>query len=240
MREIGRRVRTRVGSVQTLHPSATTATATMRRSTTLFVPSAFTPSGVAARTRSHALSSQATRSWTSARSTRHRSFVVMADEPAGGDSPAPKTALITGASRGIGKQIALELAEHGCNVVVNYASSAAAADQVVEAVKAAGGNAIAVKGNMSVQDDVANLFKSATDEFGKLDIVVNNAGITRDTLMLRMKKDQWQDVIDLNLTGVFMCTQAAAKLMLKQRSGRIINITSVVGQIGNPGQVNCK
>jgi len=153
-------------------------------------------------------------------------------------SPDAKVAVVTGSSRGIGRAIALELGAAGCNVVINYAASSAAADAVVEEVKAAGGDAVAVKANVGDADDVAALFKASVEAFGRVDIVVNNAGITRDTLMLRMKKQQWQDVIDLNLTGVFMCTQAAAKLMMKQRSGRIINISSVVGLIGNPGQVN--
>jgi hypothetical protein len=152
-----------------------------------------------------------------------------------------RVALVTGASRGIGRHIALALAAHdGCRVVVNYASSADAAEAVVAEIKAAGGDALSVKGNVASPADVDALFKSALDMYGRVDVVVNNAGITRDTLLLRMKLQQWQDVIDLNLTGVFMCTQAAAKLMLKKRSGRIINITSVVGQIGNPGQCNCK
>jgi short chain dehydrogenase len=150
-----------------------------------------------------------------------------------------RVALVTGASRGIGRHIALALAAHdGCRVVVNYASSADAAEAVVAEIKAAGGDALSVKGNVASHADVDALFKSTLDAYGRVDVVVNNAGITRDTLLLRMKLQQWQDVIDLNLTGVFMCTQAA-KLMLKRRSGRIINITSVVGQIGNPGQCNC-
>lgn len=149
-----------------------------------------------------------------------------------------KVALVTGSSRGIGRAIALELGKHGCNVVVNYTSSADAAEQVVSTIKASGGDAIAIKGNVSKSDQVDALFKATKEHFGRIDVVVNNAGITRDALMLRMKQDQWQDVIDLNLTGVFLCTQAAAKLMLKQRSGRILNITSIVGLMGNPGQVN--
>lgn len=149
-----------------------------------------------------------------------------------------KIALVTGSSRGIGKAIALELGKHGCDVIVNYSSSEEAAAQVVNDIKSSGADAISVKGNVSSSDDVKALFKAATDRFGRVDIVVNNAGITRDTLLLRMKEQQWRDVIDLNLTAVFLCTQAAAKLMLKQRSGRIVNIASVVGLIGNPGQVN--
>lgn len=149
-----------------------------------------------------------------------------------------KVAIVTGSSRGIGRACALALAEHGCNVVVNYSNSAAAAEEVVDHVKKAGRDAIAVKANIAHQDDVSALFKSALDKFGRVDVVVNNAGITRDGLAIRMKQDQWQEVIDVNLTGVFMCTQAAAKLMLKQRSGRIINISSVVGLFGNAGQAN--
>lgn len=150
----------------------------------------------------------------------------------------PKVALITGSSRGIGRAIAETLGAAGCKVVVNYSSNSDAADQVVENVKQLGGDALAIQGNVADPDHVASLFAGAVDHFGKVDIVVNNAGITRDTLMLRMKPSQWHDVINLNLTGVFMCTQAASKLMIKQRSGRIINITSIVGLIGNPGQVN--
>ncbi|KAI0566472.1 3-oxoacyl-acyl carrier protein reductase precursor [Gracilaria domingensis] len=149
-----------------------------------------------------------------------------------------KVAIVTGSSRGIGKAIAFELAKHGCKVVINYASSAEAAEEVVESVKSSGGDAIAVKGNVADPDDVNALFKTTVDSFGVPDIVVNNAGITRDTLMLRMKPQQWKDVMDLNLSGVFLCTQAAAKLMLKKRSGRIVNISSVVGLVGNVGQAN--
>lgn len=146
--------------------------------------------------------------------------------------------IVTGASRGIGRAIALELGRANCRVVVNYAASAAAAESVVAGVKDAGGDAVAVKADVGDEAGVSSLFKEALAAFGRVDVVVNNAGITRDTLLLRMKKAQWDDVIGLNLTGVFMCTQAASKIMLKQRSGRIVNITSVVGLIGNPGQVN--
>lgn len=149
-----------------------------------------------------------------------------------------KVALVTGSSRGIGRACALALAEHGCNVVVNYASSSAAADDVVQKVKELGQDAVAVQANVADSEQVDKLYKATLDTFGRVDIVVNNAGITRDTLAIRMKKDQWQDVIDLNLTGVFMCTQTAAKLMLKQRSGRIVNISSIVGLFGNMGQAN--
>jgi len=149
-----------------------------------------------------------------------------------------KVAVVTGASRGIGKAIAEILGKEGCKVVVNYSTSAEAADKVVEAVNANGGEGYAVKGDVSKAADVEALFSSAMDKYGTVDILVNNAGITRDTLLMRMKQEQWQQVIDLNLTGVFLCTQAAVKIMMKKRTGRIVNISSVVGKIGNPGQVN--
>jgi 3-oxoacyl-[acyl-carrier protein] reductase len=149
-----------------------------------------------------------------------------------------RVALVTGASRGIGKAIANSLASEGAKLVINYASSSVAAEEVVKEIIAAGGEAIAVKGDVAQETDVDNLFKETIERFGRIDILVNNAGITRDTLLLRMKPEEWQAVIDLNLTGVFLCTRAASKIMLKQRSGRIINITSVAGQMGNPGQAN--
>lgn len=150
----------------------------------------------------------------------------------------PRVALVTGSSRGIGRACALALAEHGCNVVVNYSSSSAAAEDVVHKIKEFGREAIAVQANVADSDHVDKLYKATLDAFGRVDVVVNNAGITRDTLAVRMKKDQWQDVIDLNLTGVFMSTQTAVKLMMKQRSGRIVNISSIVGLFGNMGQAN--
>ncbi|MBD2252587.1 3-oxoacyl-[acyl-carrier-protein] reductase [Nostoc parmelioides] len=149
-----------------------------------------------------------------------------------------QVAVVTGASRGIGRAIALELANYGATVVVNYASSSTAADEVVAEITGAGGEAVALKADVSQVDQVDNLINAAIDKFKRIDILVNNAGITRDTLLLRMKPEDWQAVIDLNLTGVFLCTRAVSKLMLKQRSGRIINITSVAGQMGNPGQAN--
>lgn len=149
-----------------------------------------------------------------------------------------QVALVTGASRGIGRAIALELATEGASVVVNYASSSAAAEEIVKEIVAGGGNAIALQADVSKAEEVENLFKAVMDKWQRIDILVNNAGITRDTLLLRMKPEDWQAVIDLNLTGVFLCTRAASKVMLKQRSGRIINIASVSGQMGNPGQAN--
>ncbi|KAG5178894.1 hypothetical protein JKP88DRAFT_201381 [Tribonema minus] len=151
-----------------------------------------------------------------------------------------KIAVVTGSSRGIGAAIAASLAEKGCKVVINYAASSGAADAVVADIKAKGGEAVAIQADCSKLADVEAMFKGAVEAFpgDNVEVLVNNAGITRDTLVLRMKPDQWQDVIDLNLTGVFYCSQAAAKTMLKKRAGRIVNISSVVGQIGNPGQAN--
>ncbi|MGE5703613.1 MAG: 3-oxoacyl-[acyl-carrier-protein] reductase [Clostridia bacterium] len=149
-----------------------------------------------------------------------------------------KVALVTGASRGIGRAIALKLAAEGCNVVVNYAGSEAAAAQTVEAIKEMGRDAIMARANVSNAEEVNDMFKAALDKFGQIDILVNNAGITRDNLMMRMKEDEWDDVIDINLKGVFNCIKAATRPMMKQRSGRIINITSVVGVLGNAGQAN--
>jgi 3-oxoacyl-[acyl-carrier protein] reductase len=149
-----------------------------------------------------------------------------------------KVAIVTGASRGIGKATALALAAEGAAVVVNYASSSGAADAVVAAITLQGGQAIALQADVSKEAEVETMFAAAIAAFGRVDVLVNNAGITRDTLLLRMKLEDWQAVIDLNLTGVFLCTRAASKIMLKQKSGRIINITSVAGQMGNPGQAN--
>ncbi len=149
-----------------------------------------------------------------------------------------QVAIITGSSRGIGKAAALALAAEGASVVVNYARSSAAADEVVAEITNAGGSAIAIQADVSQEDQVDALIKATKDKFGRIDVLVNNAGITRDTLLLRMKPADWQAVIDLNLTGVFLCTRAVAKIMLKQRSGRIINISSVAGLMGNPGQAN--
>jgi 3-oxoacyl-[acyl-carrier protein] reductase len=149
-----------------------------------------------------------------------------------------QVAVVTGASRGIGRAIAIELATYGATVVVNYASSSGAADKVVAEITSAGGEAIALQADVSQADQVDALINAVMDKFKRIDILVNNAGITRDTLLLRMKPEDWQAVIDLNLTGVFLCTRAVSKIMLKQRSGRIISITSVAGQMGNPGQAN--
>ncbi|EAZ90774.1 3-oxoacyl-[acyl-carrier-protein] reductase [Crocosphaera chwakensis] len=149
-----------------------------------------------------------------------------------------QVAIVTGASRGIGRAIAVTLGTLGVKVVVNYASSSSAADEVVKQITESSGEAIAVQGDVSQSEQVDNLIKTTLDKFGRIDILVNNAGITRDTLLMRMKPEDWQAVIDLNLTGVFLCTKAVTKPMLKQKTGRIINISSVVGEMGNPGQAN--
>jgi 3-oxoacyl-[acyl-carrier protein] reductase len=149
-----------------------------------------------------------------------------------------KVSIVTGASRGIGRATALELAAQGSQVVVNYASSSSAADEVVAKIVGAGGEAIAVQADVSKTEEVDRLFSTVMEKWGRVDTLVNNAGITRDTLLLRMKLEEWQAVIDLNLTGVFLCTKVASKIMLKQKSGRIINITSVSGLMGTAGQAN--
>ncbi|AHJ31205.1 3-oxoacyl-[acyl-carrier-protein] reductase [Nodularia spumigena] len=149
-----------------------------------------------------------------------------------------QVAIITGASRGIGRAIALELATQGATIIVNYANYSGAAESVVADIIADGGQAIALQADVSQAQQVDTLISTVMEKFKRIDILVNNAGITRDTLLLRMKPEDWQAVIDLNLTGVFLCTRAVSKIMLKQRSGRIINIASVAGQMGNPGQAN--
>ena len=151
---------------------------------------------------------------------------------------ADRVAIVTGGSRGIGRATAIALATEGAKVVVNYARSSAAAEEVVAEITAAGGEAIAVGADVSQAEEVDNLIKQTLDKFNRIDVLVNNAGITRDNLLMRIKPADWQAVIDLNLTGVFLCTKAVTKKMLKQRSGRIINVASVAGQMGNPGQAN--
>lgn len=149
-----------------------------------------------------------------------------------------KAALVTGASRGIGREIALGLAKQGADIAVNYSGSETRANEVVDEIKAMGRNAFAVQCDVSDSESVANMVKETTEKFGKLDILVNNAGITKDNLIMRMKEDEWDDVININLKGVFLCTKAVTRQMMKQRSGRIINISSIVGVSGNPGQAN--
>lgn len=149
-----------------------------------------------------------------------------------------KTALVTGASRGIGRAIALELARNGINVAVNYAGSEAKANEVVDEIKALGREAFAVQADVSDSDSVSAMVKETVERFGRLDILINNAGITKDNLLMRMKDSEWDDVININLKGVFLTTKAVTRQMMKQRYGRIINIASIVGVSGNPGQAN--
>ena len=150
---------------------------------------------------------------------------------------AGKVAIVTGASRGIGRSISVALAGQGAKVVAS-ARNAEALENLVTEIKALGGEAVAVVGDVAVEADANHLIEQAVAAFGQLDILVNNAGITRDGLLLRMKNDDWDAVLDTNLKGAFLCIRAAAKFMSKQRSGRIINISSVVGEMGNAGQAN--
>lgn len=149
-----------------------------------------------------------------------------------------KVAVVTGGGRGIGSAICLELARRGAKIVINYAGNAASAEKTAEACRAAGSEAVTVKADVSSEAGCELLFSRAVEEFGRVDILVNNAGVTRDTLIVRMSEDDFDKVIDTNLKGAFFCMKQAAKLMMKQRSGRIINISSVVGVRGNAGQVN--
>ncbi len=149
-----------------------------------------------------------------------------------------KAALVTGASRGIGRATAIALAKKGYAVAVNFAGNEAAAEEVKAAIEADGGVAIIVKGDVSKSEDVDNVFAEVKKEFGRLDVLVNNAGITRDGLLLRMKEENWDAVIDTDLKSDFLTIKAAAPIMMKQRKGVIINISSVVGIMGNIGQIN--
>jgi 3-oxoacyl-[acyl-carrier protein] reductase len=148
-----------------------------------------------------------------------------------------KVAIVTGASRGIGRVIAVALVEQGAKVVAS-ARNAEALENLIAEIKAQGGDAVAVAGDVTLQEDANNLVQQAVATYGQVDILVNNAGITRDGLLLRMKNEDWDAVLDTNLKGAFLCTRAVAKVMSKQRSGRIINMSSVVGEMGNAGQAN--
>lgn len=151
---------------------------------------------------------------------------------------AGKTALVTGASRGIGRSIALLLAERGADVVINYAGNTEAAEKTVADIEALGRKAMMIKTDVADTEACKAMIDKVVEEFGKIDILVNNAGITRDTLLMRMSEDDWDAVLNTNLKSVFNCTKAAVKYMMKQRSGRIVNISSVVGAMGNAGQAN--
>ena len=149
-----------------------------------------------------------------------------------------KVALVTGASRGIGQATAIELAKAGADIVVNFIGNEAVAQETVEAIEALGRKAIKIKANVGDADDVQAMVDEAHATFGHIDILVNNAGITRDGLLIRMKDSDWDEVLNINLKGVYLVTKAVAKLMVKQRAGRIINMTSVSGVTGNVGQAN--
>lgn len=149
-----------------------------------------------------------------------------------------KNILVTGASRGIGKSIALELAAKGANVAINYAGSEERAQAVVEEIQKLGGKSFKIQADVSKEADVKTMIKEVIKQFDSLDILVNNAGITKDNLLMRMKEEDFDQVIDINLKGVFLCTKAVTRHMMKQRSGKIINVASIVGVSGNPGQTN--
>lgn len=149
-----------------------------------------------------------------------------------------KKALVTGASRGIGRAIALALAAEGADVAVNYAGSEAAAKEVAAQIEAMGRRALVLKADVADSAASTAMVDTAVKEFGRIDILVNNAGITRDTLLMRMKEEDWDAVLTTNLKGVYNCTKAAVKYMMKQKSGRIVSISSVVGLTGNAGQAN--
>ncbi len=149
-----------------------------------------------------------------------------------------KVAIVTGGSRGIGRATSLALAQAGATVVINYRGNQAAADELVALIEKADGRALAIQADVSQSEDVERLFKQSMDTYGRLDILVNNAGVTRDTLLLRMKEADFDAVINTNLRGTYLCTRAALRPMTKARGGRIINMSSVVGLIGNAGQAN--
>ena len=149
-----------------------------------------------------------------------------------------KVALVTGGSRGIGRAIALRLAEEGAKVAINYAGNVKAAEEVKAAIEEKGGKALLVQADVSDSEAAEGMVASVVEAFGTVDILVNNAGITRDAIFARMKEEDFNAVINTNLKGVFHCTKAVTKLMMKQRSGRIVNMASVVGVTGNAGQAN--
>lgn len=149
-----------------------------------------------------------------------------------------KVALVTGASRGIGRAIAIKLAAEGAKVAINYAGNTAKAEEVKAEIEAAGGEAMLVQADVADSTAVDAMVAAVTEQFGTIDILVNNAGITRDGLLMRMKDEDFDAVISTNLKGVFYCTKLVSKLMMKKRAGKIVNMASVVGLIGNAGQTN--
>jgi len=149
-----------------------------------------------------------------------------------------KVAIVTGASRGIGRSVAIALAKAGAKVVINYAGNVAAAEDVKGIIEAAGGQGMIMQADVVNDEAVMAMIKQTMDTFGRIDILVNNAGITRDGLLMRMKESDWDAVMNTNLKGVFICTKHVSKIMMKQKAGKIINMTSVVGIMGNAGQSN--
>lgn len=149
-----------------------------------------------------------------------------------------KTAIVTGGSRGIGRAVSLLLAREGANVAIVYAGNTAAAEETKQQAEALGAAAAVFQCDVADEQAVADMVKAVKTQFGSVDILVNNAGITRDGLLMRMKEADWQAVLDTNLTGVYHCTKAVSKLMMKQRHGAVINLSSVVGETGNAGQAN--
>ncbi|CCF83868.1 3-oxoacyl-[acyl-carrier-protein] reductase [Nitrolancea hollandica] len=155
-----------------------------------------------------------------------------------GDQGERRAALVTGAVRGIGRATAVRLAADGYQVVVNYRGDESLAAEVVDEIRGAGGTAVALQADVTNADEVGRLVEATINQFGRLDVLVNNAGITRDTLLMRMKEEDWDAVVQTNLKSAFLCSKAAIRPMMRQRYGRIVNLTSVVGQVGNAGQVN--
>ncbi|HLI47443.1 MAG TPA: 3-oxoacyl-[acyl-carrier-protein] reductase [Chthonomonas sp.] len=149
-----------------------------------------------------------------------------------------RVAIVTGASRGIGKAIALELAAEGAKVVVNYNRNAASAEETVKTLLEAGKEAVALQADVADASQVEKLVQSTIERFGRVDILINNAGVTRDKLVMRMSEEDWDTVLNTNLKGAFLCSRAVAPIFLKQRSGVIVNISSVIGKVGGPGQAN--
>lgn len=149
-----------------------------------------------------------------------------------------RVALVTGASGGIGRAIAIELARQGAAVAVHYQGNRTSAEEVCRAIEATSGRAVAVQGDVGSTEDADRLISSVTEHFERIDVLVNNAGINRDRLMLRMSDEDWDEVLRVDLRGAFLCTRAALRPMMRQRGGRIINVGSVVGIVGNPGQAN--
>ena len=149
-----------------------------------------------------------------------------------------KTAVITGASRGVGRAVALAYAKEGADIIVNYASNEAAAQEVVRQIESLGRKAVMVRGDVAKKEEAFAVVNAAREQFGHLDILVNNAGFTRPNLLHKMTEEQWDAVVDLHLKGAFLCTQAAALIMMEQKKGKIINVTSVAGLVGTVGQIN--